>query len=131
MNPADIETIDILKDASAAAIYGSAAADGVILITTKRGKAGKVTVDYRGSYTTQVPKDYFQLMDAQEFMTQHNRFPVGSGNDDAKSGVYGNGTTTPDISKIATFFSDSAINTSWTRYRLVKANNEKWNDKRT
>ncbi len=106
LNPADIETIDILKDASAAAIYGSAAADGVILITTKRGKAGKVSVDYSGSYTMQVPKDYFQLMDAQDFMTQHNRFQLDQALITANSGVYGNGKAP----KVTPFFSDSAIN---------------------
>jgi TonB-linked SusC/RagA family outer membrane protein len=49
INPLDIETIDVLKDASATAIYGSRGANGVIQITTRKGKAGKVTVDYSGS----------------------------------------------------------------------------------
>ncbi|MEX0747964.1 MAG: SusC/RagA family TonB-linked outer membrane protein, partial [Rhodothermales bacterium] len=48
LNPADIESIDILKDASAAAIYGSRGANGVVLITTKKGRAGQVSVDYDG-----------------------------------------------------------------------------------
>ncbi len=109
LNPDDIETVDILKDASAAAIYGSAAADGVILITTKKGKAGKVSVDYRGSYTTQTPKNYFQLMNAQEFMTQHNRFLMDQAMINDGSGVYGTNTTTPDITGISTYFSDAAI----------------------
>ena len=73
INPSDIESIDILKDASAAAIYGSAAANGVILITTKKGKEGKMTVDYRGSYTIQTPKEYFEVLNATEFQQQHNR----------------------------------------------------------
>ncbi|MDQ2657511.1 MAG: TonB-dependent receptor plug domain-containing protein, partial [Bacteroidota bacterium] len=67
INPADIESITVLKDASAAAIYGSAAANGVILITTKRGKANSgVTTEYRGSYTLQVPKPYYDLLNATE-----------------------------------------------------------------
>jgi TonB-linked SusC/RagA family outer membrane protein len=49
INPLDIESIDILKDASATAIYGSRGANGVIQVTTKRGKAGKITIDYNGS----------------------------------------------------------------------------------
>ena len=49
LNPADIERIDVLKDAASCAIYGSAAANGVILITTKQGKQGKVTVTYDGN----------------------------------------------------------------------------------
>ncbi len=50
ISQSDIETIDILKDASATAIYGSRGANGVILITTKKGKAGKAVVDYNGYY---------------------------------------------------------------------------------
>lgn len=74
INPADIESITVLKDASAAAIYGSAAANGVILVTTKKGKAdGRVTVDYRGSYTVQTPKKYYDLLNATEFMQQQVR----------------------------------------------------------
>ncbi len=73
INPSDIESIDILKDASAAAIYGSAAANGVILITTKKGKEGGITVDYRGTYSVQTPKKYFDLLDATDFMLQNNR----------------------------------------------------------
>jgi TonB-linked SusC/RagA family outer membrane protein len=73
INPADIESIDILKDASATAIYGSSAANGVILITTKKGTAGKARVEYSGSYTIQKPKDYFDYLNATEFMEQHNR----------------------------------------------------------
>jgi TonB-dependent starch-binding outer membrane protein SusC len=49
MNPADIESIDILKDASSTAIYGSRGANGVVQITTKKGRAGKVNVSYEGS----------------------------------------------------------------------------------
>lgn len=49
MNPSDIESVDVLKDASATAIYGSRGANGVIQITTKKGRAGKITLDYSGS----------------------------------------------------------------------------------
>jgi TonB-linked SusC/RagA family outer membrane protein len=73
INPSDIESIDILKDASAAAIYGADAANGVILITTKKGKEGKTSVEYRGSYTIQTPKHYFDLLNATEFRQQVNR----------------------------------------------------------
>lgn len=50
LNPSDIESIDVLKDASASAIYGSRAANGVVLITTKRGKSGKTQVSYNGFF---------------------------------------------------------------------------------
>ncbi len=48
LNPADIESIDVLKDAASAAIYGSRAANGVILVTTKQGRVGKATISYDG-----------------------------------------------------------------------------------
>ena len=51
LNPADIQSIDVLKDASATAIYGARGSNGVIMITTKRGLSGKVQVEYNGSYT--------------------------------------------------------------------------------
>lgn len=49
LNPADIERIDVLKDAASCAIYGSSGANGVILVTTKQGKVGKVSVTYDGN----------------------------------------------------------------------------------
>ncbi len=75
LNPSDIESVDILKDASATAIYGSAASNGVILITTKKGRAtnGVLSTEYRGSYTIQTPKKYFDLLNASEFMQEQVR----------------------------------------------------------
>lgn len=73
INPSDIESIDILKDASATAIYGASAANGVVLITTKRGSEGPLQVEYRGSYTVQTPTEYIELFGPKEFMQQHNR----------------------------------------------------------
>ena len=49
LNPNDIQSLDVLKDASATAIYGARGANGVIIITTKRGKSGKPQLDYNGS----------------------------------------------------------------------------------
>lgn len=73
INPNDIETIDILKDASAAAIYGSDASGGVILITTKRGKTGKPDISYSGSVAFQWIKDRPDFMNARDFMIEQNR----------------------------------------------------------
>lgn len=73
LNPDDIEAITILKDASAAAIYGSAAANGVVLITTKSGKSGNMRVQYRTTYTSQTSVGNAPLMNAQQFMQQQNR----------------------------------------------------------
>lgn len=74
INPSDIESISVLKDASATAIYGSSGANGVIIINTKKGRAGNITVDYRGSYTLQTPKKFYtidDLLDGHDFMQQH------------------------------------------------------------
>jgi len=74
INPNDIESVDILKDASAAAIYGSAAANGVILITTKRGKDQKTTVSYSGTYSFQRPKNYLKPLNSTDFMKYHELY---------------------------------------------------------
>jgi iron complex outermembrane receptor protein len=67
LNPNDIESITVLKDASAAAIYGSQAANGVIVVTTKHGAAGKASVSYSGSVTVQTkPSRSPDLMNSQE-----------------------------------------------------------------
>ncbi|MGM9785954.1 MAG: SusC/RagA family TonB-linked outer membrane protein [Candidatus Cryptobacteroides sp.] len=73
LNPNDIESIDILKDASAAAIYGSDASGGVILITTKRGASGKPQVDYSGSVSASWIKDAPAFLDARDYMIEQNK----------------------------------------------------------
>ncbi|HYI76572.1 MAG TPA: TonB-dependent receptor plug domain-containing protein, partial [Chryseolinea sp.] len=65
-NSSDIESIQILKDASAAAIYGSRAANGVIIITTKKGKAGPLKVEFAGRYGVQTLPEY-EFMNAADF----------------------------------------------------------------
>ena len=68
INPSDIEAIDILKDASATAIYGSRGANGVILVTTKKGKEGKVTLNYSGTVTFETLHDVTEMMSAAEWL---------------------------------------------------------------
>ena len=68
LNPRDIETIDILKDASATAIYGSRGANGVVLVTTKQGKSGKMSVDYTGTLTVSKIVDRSPSMSASDFI---------------------------------------------------------------
>lgn len=89
INPNDIESIEILKDASAAAIYGASAANGVVLITTKSGKAGRTKVDYRGTFTTQIAKDYPEVMNARDFREQANLWTKEYYLYQNKMGVYG------------------------------------------
>jgi TonB-linked SusC/RagA family outer membrane protein len=67
INVNDVETIDVLKDASAAAIYGSRGSNGVILITSKQGKKGKVSITYDGSYGTQTLTNKPELLTGPEF----------------------------------------------------------------
>lgn len=71
-NPNDIETISVLKDASATSIYGARAANGVILITTKKGVAGKVQVDFSSSYSYQAYNDSFDILSLGEWMQLRN-----------------------------------------------------------
>ena len=68
INPADIESIDILKDAASAAIYGARAANGVILVTTKQGKAGKIEVSYNGAIGWSNVYKRPQLLNASQYM---------------------------------------------------------------
>ena len=96
INPADIESVDVIKDASTTAIYGSAASNGVIFITTKNGSAGKPTVDYRVTTTIQTPKDYLEFLDAGNFMRQHNRLAYDRYLFDNKFAPYGPQNPSPD-----------------------------------
>ena len=82
LNPNDIESIEILKDASATAIYGSMGANGVILITTKSGKKGKPTIDYSFSYGSQTIRHKLDLMNAADYARTRNAYKAtqnGSG----------------------------------------------------
>lgn len=89
LNPDDIETINVLKDASAAAIYGSDASGGVILITTKRGKSGKPEISYTGSVAFQMMKDKPKFMKARDFMTEMNKVYDELGRGDEKKYTQG------------------------------------------
>ncbi len=72
--PEDIESLEILKDASSTAIYGSRGANGVIMITTKKGSKGKVKIEYNGSYSDQSVTKRIDLLNAQEFLDFNKAF---------------------------------------------------------
>ncbi|MBL0743363.1 SusC/RagA family TonB-linked outer membrane protein [Chryseolinea lacunae] len=72
LNPNDIESIEVLKDASASAIYGSRASAGVLLITTKRGSKGKSKINYDGWVGWSKPVRLFDLLNADQYMTIKN-----------------------------------------------------------
>jgi TonB-linked SusC/RagA family outer membrane protein len=104
-NPNDIESIEVLKDASAVAIYGSRGANGVILITTKRGKAGKATISYDGYYGLKEAYQNIELMTGEEY---------------AQFARVANGVSPSDPSKDATFLDpilaqniQAGISTNW------------------
>ncbi|MCQ2233949.1 MAG: TonB-dependent receptor [Paludibacteraceae bacterium] len=67
INPADIESMEVLKDASATAIYGSRAANGVIIITTKKGKSGSTKINYSGNFTVSQFTNRYRMMNLQEY----------------------------------------------------------------
>jgi len=73
INPSDIQSMDVLKDASATAIYGSRAANGVILITTKRGTTAKTKVSYDGSFGYTEPFNIFKVMNAAQYVEHKNK----------------------------------------------------------
>ncbi|WP_290567919.1 SusC/RagA family TonB-linked outer membrane protein [Leeuwenhoekiella sp. UBA6783] len=72
INPNDIESIEVLKDASATSIYGSRGSNGVVLITTKRGKAGKSKISYEGSYSSQTMSNPIEVLNGAEYATYLN-----------------------------------------------------------
>ncbi len=79
LNPADIESIDVLKDAASAAIYGARAANGVILVTTKKGKAGQSYVSYDGYYGLQNLYKIPTILNASEYMAIQDESRVMDG----------------------------------------------------
>jgi len=78
VNTYDIESIEVLKDASATAIYGSRGANGVVLITTKRGKSGKANVTYNYEYGNQKMIKKLDLMNSQEWAHFYNEYLVNA-----------------------------------------------------
>lgn len=79
INQSDIESIEVLKDASSLAIYGARSANGVILITTKKGSQGKVRVNYNGYYGVSAPERKLNLLNATEYATLMNEKAIAAG----------------------------------------------------
>lgn len=97
INPADIEKIDVLKDVSAAAIYGSRGANGVIIVTTKSGRQGNNKITYDGSYGITTPANLPTMFNGEEYVayakeairggSNHNPF-IGIENENAEQGRF-------------------------------------------
>ena len=85
--PGDIASIEVLKDASATAIYGSRGANGVVLITTKRGSEGKTEIEFNSSYSFHEVGKTLDLLNGQQFAEYINELYINDGNE---SGPYNN-----------------------------------------
>lgn len=101
INPADIERIDILKDADATAIYGTRGANGVVLVTTKKGKAGKTKLDLNVYTGTGKVSHFIPMMNTQQYRDMRKSAY-------ANEGITPNATTAPDL-----FLWDSTTTTDW------------------
>ena len=99
LNQSDIENIEILKDAASAAIYGVSAAKGVILVTTKKGKAGKLSLSYNGSYGVGSASRKLDLLNATQYATIMNEAYVNAGQTPhfGDPASYGVGTNWQDV----------------------------------
>ncbi len=85
LNPSDIESIDILKDASATAIYGSRGANGVVIVTTKSGRGMKKQIEYTGSVSTSYMAKKMPLLNRNEFLSAIDRFGGSSAAQDFRA----------------------------------------------
>lgn len=110
INPNDIESFEILKDGASTAIYGSRAANGVILITTKKGKAGKTVFTYDGYYATAQVSKRFDLLNADQFIQIANERLAAAGNP-------ASAFPTPDGQ-------GGFLNTNWQDYIFKRANQQ-------
>jgi TonB-linked SusC/RagA family outer membrane protein len=106
LNPSDIESIDVLKDASATAIYGSRGSNGVIIITTKRGKAGTARISYDGYYGFQEQGKYLPMMNLRQYANLQNALADNSGQ--ARRGEFAN----PELLGEGTDWQDAIFKTA-------------------
>ena len=100
INPSDIVSMDVLKDASATAIYGSRGANGVVIITTKKGKSGKPTISYNGSFTVGLVNNTPEMMDGYEFVKLQQEV---MGAEDFKNMYLKDGNTLEDYRKFKSY----------------------------
>lgn len=116
INPNDIESIEILKDASSTAIYGARAGNGVIIITTKKGKTGAPKVTYSGTATVQILADKYDMLNAQDFMLQSNRYAKEEWMRSQGIGIYGGKSESQAEKPYEPYYKDGqtpANNTEW------------------
>ncbi len=120
INPSDIEDISILKDAAAAAIYGSRAANGVMLVTTKKGKQGKVKVVYDGWVGWTEAFKIFDVLKAQDYVNIKNEAVKNANYQIPGSGLVPGLGLVPPAAGQPIFFMDNvngqAVDTRWADY---------------
>lgn len=122
LNPNDIESMEILKDASATAIYGSRGANGVVLITTKQGRAGRPKIDFEHYTSTSTARTIIPLADAFQYATVYNQALTARGDDPRYDGT--NGDPDPETGKVTYFPTPAEIQaevgdgTNWQRELL-------------
>lgn len=118
LNPADIESIDILKDAASAAIYGAQAANGVVLITTKQGKEGKAQIAFDAYYGVQNAARKVDMLNAKEYMMIMDEQALNSGESAYDWGsyksIYGADGNVYDTNWIDAMIKDNAKMESYT-----------------
>ncbi|HYW14058.1 MAG TPA: SusC/RagA family TonB-linked outer membrane protein, partial [Longimicrobium sp.] len=89
LSPEDIQSIDVLKDAAATAIYGSRGSNGVVVVTTRRGRSGRPTATFSASAGTQTAARRLDLLDATEYLEFFNESATNDGYDEDYYGVIG------------------------------------------
>jgi len=130
LNPNDIASIDILKDGSAAAIYGTRGTNGVILVTTKKGKAGSVQVEYSGKVQTQQIQRSIDVLSAEQYRTLKSRLSetdpdiASSMTDYGASTDWFNETTRNPISNIHSLALSGGMENTTYRASLYYANQQ-------
>lgn len=110
INPNDIESIEVLKDASATAIYGSRAGHGVIIITTKKGKQGSAKVTYSGTVSTQSIAKKYEMLSASDFMRVTNNYQYEKWLRNNEVGIYGGKQESDITTPFTPTYSEQEIN---------------------
>ncbi|WP_212003798.1 TonB-dependent receptor [Chitinophaga sp. HK235] len=113
INPNDIASIEFLKDASAASIYGARAGAGVVLITTKKGNSGKAKVEYTGSYGAQNVDKMYPVYGAADYMQQRNLLKEEMWYRDNKIAPYYGNTDASTITPYKPIYSQSQIDSAY------------------
>ena len=116
LNPADIVSMEVLKDASATALYGAQGANGVILITTKQGKSGEAKFTYNGSVSASRQNKRLDIMNLREYAEFYNSL-VAQGEISKPDAIYSD----PSILGIGTNWQDAIFRTAWSNSHQISA----------